>query len=323
MFVPIAVTILIICAIVAAVSLFAWWKNNHGVAQRQLTNGDEEEGVHVVVTEGEEEEEEEVGAHRMEALLTEYAREILIDDYLASDRSYMTSLTTKITQDAVGKMTDEAAVGVLGETVNTLSARAAYVTKERTSPENILALLGVSEAMVEGYINDYVTKYHRTLDNMDVDSMAREAAVRVSQDFIKKHFEDKTAYVTAYILDDNGVDRRDQDQVTLVRSMYVGKFNPSKLSETHSLKNVISSSRDVLTLTEGADRGSIGVRLTPSPAPTKPITYGLFLSKDTAYAINENKWTREPSESNVIDTQLNFYGKRPRGSVEACVIVAE
>jgi hypothetical protein len=82
---------------------------------------------------------------------------------------------------------------------------------------------------------------------------------------------------------------------------------------------MVSSSIDVLTLSEGVVHGTIRMRLTLSPTPTKPITYGLILSRDIAYSINENEWSLKPNDGAVIDIQLNFFGEStPSGNVKAC-----
>lgn len=316
LFIPIVVTVLVICLIIATIHAITWWKSNHGVVQRQImkvNNEGIEENVTVAAYT-----EEEMEPQQIEALLIEYASDILIDDFLTTKRSYILSLVTQILEDNVKKMAEEAATEALRGKVNTLSARAVNTIKEKTEPDNILALLGISEAMTEGYVNDYIAFYHNALDDMDIDSLAKTAAEKVTGDFIKRHFGDKTAYVSTYILGDNKIR---EDQVTLFRDMFVCNFEPSRSYETHNVENVLSSSDDVLTLSEG---GTTGMKLTLYPTPTKPIMYGLFLSKDTAYAINENEWSLKPSDSAVIDIQLNFFGEStPLGNVKACVIVVE
>jgi hypothetical protein len=45
LFIPIVVTVLIMCLIIATNFAIAWWKSNHGAVQRQLTKGGDENNV--------------------------------------------------------------------------------------------------------------------------------------------------------------------------------------------------------------------------------------------------------------------------------------
>lgn len=308
LFVPIVVTVLIICLIILTVYTVGWWKSNHGVVQRQIA-----EGVVTTTTGGDATAQQ----RQIEALVTDYAREILIDDYLQA-----TSPISRVLEDNVKELVEETAVDALRDKVNALSALAVDVIKERTEPDKILALLGITETMTDGYVNDYVARYRNSLNSMDIDSLAKTAAEKVSGAYIQRYFGDKTAYVTTYIQSANELNEGIEEPVTLIRDMFVCDFDPSAPSETQSIENVLSTPSDVLILTEG---GATGLRLTLSPTPTKPITYGLFLSKDTAYAINENEWSLKPPNGSVIDIQLNFFGEEstPSGNVEACIIAVE
>lgn len=220
LYLPVVVTVLIICLIITVISAFAWWKTNHGVVQSQITEGGNEVRAGYAA--------DVVAADEMEALLTEYAREILIDDYLATERTCMTKLVTELAKYNVKRLAEEAAAKSLRRKVNVLSARTTNVIEEKTKTDGVLAFLGVSGVKTEDYVNAYVVNYHKALDNMGVDSMAKAAADKVAWDFIRKRFGDKSAYVTAYVLGANETGGEGREgQVALINRLFVCNLHPS------------------------------------------------------------------------------------------------